>query len=104
MVEQVDGRQDLRTLHARALFGALVEQVLAIELAQSVQGERWCTTMVERTTGQRQYKTYSRTTSVRVWSHLVHLKSAWQVQTSQAISDAILSAKCACVAANLRVQ
>jgi len=34
-------RQDLRAVPARTLFGARVDQVFEIELAQPVQRERW---------------------------------------------------------------
>jgi len=40
-IEQLQRSQDLRAGLARTLSGALVEQVLGIELAQPVQGERW---------------------------------------------------------------
>jgi hypothetical protein len=40
-IELLERREKQRAGPARTLFGALLEQMVGIELAQPVQGERW---------------------------------------------------------------
>jgi hypothetical protein len=40
-IEQLQWRQELRAVAAGAQFRVVVDEVLAVELAQPVQGERW---------------------------------------------------------------
>ncbi len=47
-VEPLQRRQDPLAVPAWTLFGALVEQMLGIELAQPVQGQRWPGTIVQQ--------------------------------------------------------
>jgi len=48
-VEQLERGQELRAPAAGARFRVVVEEVLAVELAQPVQGERWPGAVTQQT-------------------------------------------------------